>query len=900
VQVTGSAPISYQWRKDGVAIAGATLAAYPIPSVALTHAGTYSVLVRNSLSNALSDAVILKVSVPPVVAPLITQQPLSKSVLSGASVTFYTAASGSAPLSYQWRKDGVSIPGATNPSFTLVSAGLSEAGSYSVVVSNAASFVISSNAVLAVAKPEVRAPLITTQPQAKNVSVGSVVALSVVASGTEPFTYQWKKDGVSVSGATNFTLEFSPVEIRHAGSYNVVVANQAGNAISDEVVLGVNPPTGPSISIQPQPQTVTRGASATFSVVATGTSPLAYQWKFNGNPIPGATNSSYVKASSQDNDAGKYLVVISNSWGEASAEVDLSVVPPVAPTITSQPQSQAVVEGDPFSFSVAVDGTAPFSYQWSSNGAVIAGATNSSLSRASAVKADAKAYSVLVTNAAGAINSSQANLSVTLPMAPSVLTSPSSQVALVGSAVSLSVVASGTSPLSYQWRKDGSVITGATQSTYSIGSAVLQSAGSYSVTISNRAGSVSSTAAALSVETAKAPLITLQPQTQSLAAGGAFTLMVSATGTAPLAYQWRKAGLNISGATNATLTVSSALVSDSGAYDVVVTNLVAKAISSLAQVTVRDQASTPPLITTQPRGQTVALGADATLFVEASGSSPIAYQWRKDGAVIPGATLSRFSILSAVSASRGDYSVTVSNPLGNVVSTVATVSVDSSRVSGPSISNPPISVTIAKGESARLKVGASGSGNLTYQWFQGVAGLSSSPISGATQATFTTPPLLSSTSFWVRVTDGLGRSIDSRAASVAVAAVAVVTASQQVVGPGYTAGGGVIITNTITYLGAPPTRIVWSTLLPEGWKYLGSGGSDGGVRPVYESSDLVEWTWVTVPPSPIKFSFMASVPVGASGDQVVGSIVTSQGTVSPYQTMAKPDPLVIRRVQIAP
>jgi hypothetical protein len=88
--------------------------------------------------------------------------------------------------------------------------------------------------------------------------------------------------------------------------------------------------------------------------------------------------------------------------------------------------------------------------------------------------------------------------------------------------------------------------------------------------------------------------------------------------------------------------------------------------------------------------------------------------------------------------------------------------------------------------------------------------------------------------------------------------------------------------------------------LPPGWKYLGSGGNEGSVRPSYESSDLLEWTWTTVPPSPIKFTFMASVPSGTSGEQSVGSIISSQIAGSPYQTMAKPDPLVIRRLDSAP
>jgi hypothetical protein len=87
-------------------------------------------------------------------------------------------------------------------------------------------------------------------------------------------------------------------------------------------------------------------------------------------------------------------------------------------------------------------------------------------------------------------------------------------------------------------------------------------------------------------------------------------------------------------------------------------------------------------------------------------------------------------------------------------------------------------------------------------------------------------------------------------------------------------------------------------LLPAGWTYLGSGGSEGGARPAYKHADLIEWAWTTVPPSPIEFTYTVSVPAGTTGDQVIASLVTSQAAGTSYQTMAKPDPLVVRSASL--
>jgi hypothetical protein len=216
----------------------------------------------------------------------------------------------------------------------------------------------------------------------------------------------------------------------------------------------------------------------------------------------------------------------------------------------------------------------------------------------------------------------------------------------------------------------------------------------------------------------------------------------------------------------------------------------------------------------------------------------------------------------------------------------------------PTITAQPVNVTIPNGERTQLKVSATGVGTLTYQWYQGQSGSTTTPVSGAITPTFTTAALTTTTSYWVQITDGNGVVTNSPTVTVTVSTTSPLTVTQQVLVSGYNGGGAVVVTNIITYTGNAPSRIDWSTLLPVGWKYLGSGGSEGGVRPTYKNADLIEWSWTTVPPSPIEFTYTVGVPAGATGDQVIASLVTSQSAGTSYQTMAKPDPLVIRSASL--
>lgn len=265
--------------------------------------------------------------------------------------------------------------------------------------------------------------------------------------------------------------------------------------------------TTPSITKEPANQSVTAGQTATFSVAANGSAPLAYQWQKNGTPLPGAASSTYTSAPTTSSDNGaQFAVVVSNSAGSATSNAATLTVTAaaVAPTVTTEPASQSVTVGQPASFSVVATGTAPLSYQWKKNGAVMPGATSSSYITAATTTADNGAqFSVMVSNSAGTATSSAATLTVTAAaVAPTITTEPASQSVSAGQTASFSVTATGTAPLSYQWKKNGGAISGATSSSYTTPATTTSDSGTqFTVAVTNSAGSVTSNAATLTVST---------------------------------------------------------------------------------------------------------------------------------------------------------------------------------------------------------------------------------------------------------------------------------------------------------------------------------------------------------------------------------------------------------------
>ena len=174
-------------------------------------------------------------------------------------------------------------------------------------------------------------------------------------------------------------------------------------------VATTNPP---SITTQPQGQTNVVGASVAFSVGAGGTSPLSYQWSFNGTNLAGVTGSTLRLTNAQTTASGSYWVVITNYAGSMTSSPATLLITNAPPAITAQPQAQSVAPGLNATFSVAATGTAPLAYQWVFNGTNISGATTNPLVVPSVTSANAGNYYVIVTNYVGSVTSAAAALSV--------------------------------------------------------------------------------------------------------------------------------------------------------------------------------------------------------------------------------------------------------------------------------------------------------------------------------------------------------------------------------------------------------------------------------------------------------------------------------------------------------
>jgi hypothetical protein len=502
---------------------------------------------------------------------------------------------------------------------------------------------------------------------------GQSATFSVAANGTAPFTYQWRKGGSAVSGGSGSVLTLSSAQPGDAGSYDVLVSNSVGSATSAAATLTVNVP--PAITVQPENQTVLAPATATFSVTATGTAPLSYQWKRNGADIPGATSATYTTPATSGADHGAvFSVTVSNVAGNlASANATLTVN--VAAAVTVQPQAQAVVAPAPATFSVTAAGSAPIAYQWRRNGSPIGGATAASYTTPATSGADHGAvFSVVVSNAFGTDTSSNAALTVNLP--PAITVQPASQSVIAPATATFSVTATGTGPLSYQWRKNSVALPGAVSASYTTPATTLADHGSsFTVVVSSPHGSVTSNVATLTVTAAPVvPTITIHPANQTVLAPATATFSVTATGTAPLGYQWKKNGFDIGGANSASYTTPATAFNDDGSqYSVVVSNVAGNATSNPATLTV----NAAPIILVQPANQTVSAPATATFSVTATGTAPLTYQWKKGGIDIGGATSWSYTTPATVVGDSGSsYSVTVTNAFGSTPSASATLTVN--------------------------------------------------------------------------------------------------------------------------------------------------------------------------------------------------------------------------------
>ena len=603
--------------------------------------------------------------------------------------------------------------------------------------------------------------VVVSSPENQTVTVGQTATFGIsVSGGGGPFSYQWYKNGAPVSGATSNSYTTPPTSMGDTGSvFTVSVSSTAGTVTSTPATLTVNA-IKPAITVQPASQTVTLGQPATFTVTATGTGPLAYQWYLNGVAISGATSSSYTTPSTTSSNNGSvYTVTVSNSAGSAtSISVTLTIPnpPPVAaslvPSNAAPPYDGTVLLVPTFSGGTAAIGSAGV------GSSDITASAVSGTSYPTPALTSGKTYTLTVTSPTGTVVSTFCIVTPT-----TVTISPITPANQIFAPVPATFVATATGGLTNNltWTASSGTFTGNVWTPPSV-------AGTYAITatsVDDPSVSVTTTA------TIAPPAITTQPNNQRVCSGGILTLSVVANYAT--SYQWNFNGAAIPGATASSYSVSSATSANNGNYSVTVTNALGSVTSTVASVVVGSS------ITSNPTSLSVSATQTATFFVSASGLSPFAYQWFQipsggtTGTVIPGATSSIYTTPAVDSSYDGSqYYATVTDSCSTMTSTSASLTVTVNNVP-PTILIQPVGESVAPGGITSFSVVASGSPALAYQWYRIPAGQTEGTlITGATSATYSVPTTDTLTTddqdaYYVIVTNPYGQAV-SQPASLAV------------------------------------------------------------------------------------------------------------------------------------
>ena len=727
--------------------------------------------------------------------PWVVVGPANQSVVLNSSALFTVSTVGDEPLVCQWQKEGMNlsddgrISGTSTRALAISGVTTQDAGGYRVLISNAAGSATSTVATLTVLLP----PSIIVPPASQSVAVGATANFNVLAAGTEPLSYQWRKDGTNlanggnISGASTPTLQIVSVGTNDIGSYHVVVVNSYGLTNSAAASLSLLPL---GITNQPLSRSVLAGTNVTFLVGATGFTPIGYQWRFNQAELPGQTNTSLSLTNVQSWTAGPYDVVVTNPYSVLTSAVATLTVMPAVPTLITQPVSRVVSVGQSASLTLVAKGSEPMACQWQMNGTNLAGANAFTLALSNVNSSYTGTYRAGVSNAAGVAFSTN----VTLVVSPVLLWGANNMdqiqgvsVVIPASATNVMAVAAGrcTYPLpclalrshgtligwggvgaipsnavdivaissggpgltkadnNLALRSDGKVVhwfgttipnpppavTNGNIVAVAAGGAhqlALRDDGAVIVWGSNASGQTNVPAAATNVvaiaagenhslalradgtvvgwglnTSGQATALSNLANVVAISAGGSQSLALLANGSAAGSIvtndQARtpyygpppstatnllavSAGYNHSLALRADRTIVGWGLTNAGQVNIppYATNVLAIAAGGALSLALASDPTAPPVpprIARPPLGRTVVAGQSAVFNALAVGGLPLHYQWYRDGALVAGQTRASLALTNVLPADAGSYQLVAMNQFGSSTSAVATVTV---------------------------------------------------------------------------------------------------------------------------------------------------------------------------------------------------------------------------------
>ena len=764
VGATGSGNLSYQWQRNGVNITGATQANYNILSLSPLDTGLYRVSITDTCNvPVFSNAVRVFISN----GPQITSTIGGSLVCLGQSATLSVSASGNGVLTYQWRKNGQNITGAIGNSLTISNFTASDTGSYQVILNDNCGQTNSASIILQ--------QLITPRPNIANATfcTSSNIFLQDVSAPTPGYLTRWYDDrnltALLGSGASInvFRTGSDTIFARKESVSNLlsgVVTRERGSAgddrggiavtqdyyynVGDNSTMRYRMPdlTIPTLlPIRDGIFSTTNGSGVLYSFGSStavmgpfNTGSLTHIWRLDSTlnalplaPVALSTNISTINFIASGPD---YILV--------KSATNIFKINPVTGLVTSLSSSVSGLSQygsenwASWGYSQFIGGQHHIVYRSSIfnnsglNRYIVetginqiefnAGAFNPISDMASLTYAPwtnrvyfhfeggtAETNSLGFSETSGYCDApmrffggcpSMVDTVLIVQNSLTITAQPQSLVRCVGSPILLKVGVTGINH-TFQWRKNGVNISGATADSLFIASASLADDAVYSVAISNACGSLFSNNATVVV---RGILINTQPTNVRNCLGEQGFFSIIATGRGTLSYQWRKNGINIVSATNAIYFIPAIATTDTGTYTVLITDSCGTPISSQeATLTI----SNGPLLTSVSQSASICANTSATLNVLASGNGTVNFQWRKNGNNILGATFSSFVISNFTPADTGVYTVAVSDLCGLVISNpinLCSFEPVMPTVSNSSVCAPGTSVTLTNTTAAPL------------------------------------------------------------------------------------------------------------------------------------------------------------------------------------------------------
>jgi hypothetical protein len=772
VVATGAAPITYQWVFNNVNIPGATSSNLTLTSVTTNQSGTYFVRVTNPGGTVNSQTATLTVNpvVGPVVGPFTNgsfELPAIGAnivITNGATNIIGWTVGGTGPVSFVTGPSFAVSPlnGTQMVEFNAADSVPGDTLAQTFLTTPGQTYTVSFN----VAKTPANAPgtmsVQGTVTSGTGATLGSVNGVAPASGWSAPQVFTF------VATTANSTLTFLDTSL----------ATVAVDALLDNVTVTVG--GAPVVTVPPQDLTVQAGATANFSVTASGSPPLTYQWLFNGTNLPGATSSSLTLVNVQGANAGSYSVQVSNGSGSttsAAATLTVITLTPVAHWKFDEPPGGtiAVDSRSNFNGALSVSGAGfvaggragnALSLSRISNGYVDMGnvlsLTNGNYSIVAWVKTAPgdvtdnlmviakhtpgvrNGYFVQVNTTGGSLTPGKAHLVTggSGVVSPATFETPTSTTSVNDGAWHQIVAVHDTVAGLKRIYVDGSPMEDAkpVQTVTPNNSAPLLIGGVFNglanlglfdgllddIQIYNRPlndGEIDYLFQNPGQEITGAPIITAQPQSTSVVLGGTAAFSVTNDGIGPFTYQWRFNGANLPGATGPALTLNNVQTNQAGSYSVRIDSALGFTTSTNALLTVL----TPPFVLTHPTNRTVLAGSNVTFTVTAGGTAPLSYQWRFNGTNLPGATAPSLLVPNSQFINAGTYSVLVGNPYGAATSSNAVLTVNSA----PVIIAQPANQVASVAAPATFNVGVAGTAPFSYQWrFNGSA------IPGATNAAY--------------------------------------------------------------------------------------------------------------------------------------------------------------------